>query len=175
MNGQEQLMTQVSQLNWIDYSIIALIGISILISLVRGFVREAFSLITWIAAFLIAFNFANDLSVLFAGHIKSAKVSFMVAFAILFFSTLIIGAIVNYLVSTLVHKTGLGGTDRVIGMVLGGIRGVLIVSILIILAGFTSIPKDTAWQHSVLLPQFKTCVAWVEQYIPTALDFFTGQ
>ena len=175
MSGQEQLMTQVSQLNWIDYSIIALIGVSILISLVRGFVREAFSLITWIAAFLIAFNFATGLSALFAGHIKSEKISFMVAFAILFFSTLIIGAIVNYLVSTLVHKTGLGGTDRVIGMVLGGVRGVLIVSILIILAGFTSIPKDAAWQHSLLLPQFKGCVEWVEQYIPTALDFFTGQ
>lgn len=175
MNGQSSLMTQVSHFNWIDYSIIALIAVSIIISLIRGFVREALSLVTWIAAVLISFNFANNLSVLFAGHIKSDKVSYLIAFAILFFSTLIIGVVVNYLVSTLVHKTGLGGTDRVLGMALGGVRGVLIVSILIILASFTAVPKDTAWQSSLLLPQFHGCVSWIQQYIPTALDFFTGK
>ena len=175
MNDQGQMMTQITHLNWIDYTIVALLAASIVISLIRGFIREAFSLVTWIAAFLISFNFAEDLSTLFAGHIKSEKMSFIIAFAILFFSTLIIGAIINYLVSTLVHKTGLGGTDRVIGMALGGVRGVLVISILIILAGFTAIPKETAWQQSVLLPQFAPCVTWVEQYIPKALDFFTGK
>jgi len=175
MNGNENFMAQFSHLTWIDYSIIALIGVSIIISLIRGFVREVFSLITWIAAFLIAFNFGESLGALFSDHIKSEKMCFIIAFAILFFSTLIIGAIVNYLVSTLVQKTGLSGTDRVMGMVLGGARGVLIVSILIILAGFTAIPKDSAWQQSVLLPELKGCVVWVEQYIPTALDFFTGK
>ncbi|MAZ38765.1 MAG: colicin V production CvpA [Legionellales bacterium] len=166
---------QLGQLNWLDYVIIGIIAISVLISLVRGFVREALSLITWAVAFLVAFNFSHDLSLLFSGHIKSASASYALAFAILFLVTLLIGAVVNYLLSTLVKKTGLSGTDRVFGMILGGVRGVLVVAVLILLAGFTTLPKETAWQHSVLLPHFQSCVTWLEQFIPDALDFITGQ
>lgn len=162
-------------LNWIDYVIIALIGLSVLISLIRGFVREVLSLASWIAAFLIAFNFAHSLSLMFVGHIKSPTAQFVIAFAILFIAALLVGAVVNYLISNLVKKTGLSGTDRVLGMALGGVRGVLIVSILILLAGFTSLPKDAAWNHSYLLPHFTPCVTWLEHFIPDALDFVTGQ
>lgn len=162
-------------LNWLDYVIIALISVSVIISLIRGFVREVLSLATWIIGFLIAFNFAHDLSLMFAGHIKSPTTQFVLAFAILFLATLILGAIVNYLISNLVKKTGLSGTDRVLGMALGGVRGVLIVAILILLAGFTSLPKDNAWTQSYLLPHFTTCVTWLEHFIPDALDFVSGQ
>jgi len=166
---------QIGHFNWIDYVIIAIITLSVLISIVRGFVRETLSLITWIAAFLIAFNFAQDLSALFAGHITSDKARFVLSFAILFFAVLLIGAVINYLFSTLIKKTGLGGTDRVFGVVLGGARGILVVTILILLANFTTISKENYWQQSVLLPHFAPCAKWLEQFIPDALDFITGQ
>lgn len=48
---------------WIDYAIMAVIGLSSLISLIRGFVKEALSLVTWFAAFFVASRFFGDLSV----------------------------------------------------------------------------------------------------------------
>lgn len=170
----QQAVTQVTHLNWIDYTIVVFIALSVFISLVRGFTREVISLITWIAAFLLAFNFASDISGYFAGRVNSGTIRFALGFGIIFIVTLIIGAILNYLVSTLVDRTGLSGTDRVLGIGLGAARGVLIVSMMIVVAGFSSIPKEPAWEDSMLLPHFQMCADWLKQFVPTALNYVQG-
>lgn len=160
--------------SWVDYAIIIIISFSVLISLIRGFVRETLSLLTWIAAFLIAFNFGNTLGDLFKDNIASQSARLAIGGGILFISTLIVGAIVNYLVSSLVEKTGLTGTDRVLGLILGGARGVLIVAVLILLANYSSISKDDSWTKSVLVPHFQPCAQWIEEFIPEAFNFVKG-
>ncbi len=170
----QPVVTQVTHLNWVDYSILVFIALSVFISLIRGFTREVISLITWIAAFLLAFNFANAVATYFDGRVNSATVRFALGFGIIFLITLILGAIVNYLIATLVDKTGLSGTDRVLGIGLGAARGVLIVSMLIVVAGFTSIPKEPAWSDSMLLPHFQLCANWLKQFVPTALNYVQG-
>lgn len=164
-----------NQLNWVDYSIIAVLTASILISFIRGFVREVLSLLTWISAFLVAFNFGHQVSLKLAPHVPSQTIQVALAFGALFLGTLLVGAVVNYLLSSLVQKTGLGGTDRVLGMALGGVRGVLIVSLLILLAGFTSITRDPAWQTSTLIPSFQVYSVQLQKFIPDIMDFVTGQ
>ena len=109
---------------WIDYAIIIVIGLSTLISLVRGFVKEAVSLAIWIAAFFIASQFYEDLAVYFT-QIDDPLVRNAAAIAALFVATLILGAIINYILSQLVHHTGLSGTDRVLGLVFGASECVL--------------------------------------------------
>ena len=96
---------------WIDFAILAVIGLSSLISLIRGFVKEALSLVTWFAAFFVASNFYGDLAVFFTS-ISDSLVRNGVAIVTLFVATLILGSIVNYVIATLVDKTGLSGTDR---------------------------------------------------------------
>ncbi|MFN7098179.1 MAG: CvpA family protein [Gammaproteobacteria bacterium] len=172
---QQQATLTLASLSWIDYVIIAIIAFSVFISLVRGFVRETLSLITWIAAFLIAFNFGNALGDLFKDHIASQTARLVVGGSILFVATLIVGAIVNYLISTLVEKTGLTGTDRVLGLLLGGARGVLIVAVLILLVSYTSIPNDPAWKSSLLVPHFDPFAKWIQGFIPQAFTFVNGQ
>lgn len=150
-------------MNWADWAIIAIISVSSLISLKRGFVREAFSLLTWVAAFIVARLFTAPLAALLASSIETPSVRLVVAFVLLFAATLILGALVANLLSALVKATGLSGTDRVLGMGFGLARGALVVVALLILAGMTPMPQDRWWQESRLIPHFALMESWTRE------------
>jgi membrane protein required for colicin V production len=156
---------------WIDYAIIIVIGLSTLISLIRGFAKEAMSLVVWFAAFFIASQFYQDLAV----HITQINDEVLrngVAIAILFVVTLIVGALVNYLIGQLVSKTGLSGTDRLLGLCFGALRGALIVSaILFFMDAFTGAPKTDWWQGSQLVPEFGVVIQWFFDYLENTSSF----
>jgi membrane protein required for colicin V production len=151
---------------WVDYVIIGIIGLSSLVSLFRGFVREAFSLAAWILAFWVSWTFFRDL----AGHLEQwltvQSMRMGAAFAILFLVTIILGSIVNYLVGQLVDKSGLSGTDRMIGIFFGAARGALLVVVMVWLAGFTPFPNDQWWQESLLIKYFQDLALWLKDLLP---------
>lgn len=150
---------------WIDYVILGVIGLSTIISLVRGFVREALSLVVWVFAFWVAWTFFRELAD-HLGVFSVPSVRLGVAFAILFIATLIVGALVNYLIGQLVDKTGLSGTDRLIGMLFGAARGALLIAVLVLLAGLTPFPEDPWWQESRLLGHFQELATWLKGLLP---------
>ena len=123
--------------------IIAIIIISALISLVRGFVKESISLASWILAGFIALRYFPPLADLLEPYIESPTIRNATGFAILFVTSLIIGAIINYMASQAVSKTGLTGTDKSLGVVFGAARGMLIVTMLVLLAGLTPIRRTS--------------------------------
>lgn len=152
----------------IDWVVLAILAISSLISLKRGFVKEALSLVSWVAAFVIARLFSGNLATLLAGAIDTNSLRWMIAFAILFAGTLVIGAMLNHLLVELVRLTGLSGTDRMFGMVFGFIRGLVILVAIVYGLQFTMVPQDTWWKESIFIPHLETVADWARKTLPGA-------
>ncbi len=153
-------------MTWVDIAIVAIIAVSSVVSLLRGFVREALSLATWVLAFVVSFTFAAALAAYFSSWISVPSLRLAAAFAVLFLVTLALGGWINYLVHKIVEKTGLSGTDRIIGVVFGAARGVMVVVVLVLLAGLTPLPADPWWDQSHLLGSFEKMAIWVRGYLP---------
>ena len=151
---------------WIDVVIIALIALSAILSLFRGFVREAVALVTWLVALWVAMAFYEDLAAILSQWISLPSAQRITAFAVLFICVLLLGAIVNFLASKLVNKTGMTGTDKLLGIVFGVARGGVIVAILVLLAGLTPLPQDPWWQDSQFIGYFEELAMWMRSYLP---------
>lgn len=153
-------------MNWADLAILGVVGVSVAISLWRGFTREAFSLAGWVAAVWVALGFAAKLDPMLESFISVPSARLAAAFALLFFATLIIAGVVNYLAVQLVKKTGLSGTDRMIGVFFGIGRGCAVVAVLVLLAGLTPLPGDPWWSESMLLRYFVNMAVWLRDFLP---------
>jgi membrane protein required for colicin V production len=151
---------------WIDLVIIGVIALSALISLIRGFVKESISLVTWVVAGLLALRYYAPMADLLEPFINSITLRQWVGGGILFLVTLIVGAIVNFIVSQLVSKTGLSGTDKALGVVFGAARGVLIVTMVVLLASLTPMPEASWWQESSTIEFFQQLAEWIKGVIP---------
>ena len=153
-------------MQYADYIVLAIIAISILVGSIRGFVKEAFSLAVWAAAFLIAFQYSGALALQLENHIELPSVRTSLAFAGLFISILLVGGLLTFLVGKLVEKTGLSGTDRLLGGVFGGVRGLALVLAIMLFAGMTPVPQDPWWQESRTIQSLMPLAEWSAQFLP---------
>lgn len=147
---------------WLDWVIVVIIGVSTLISLKRGFFRESLSLVIWLLAFVVSLLFYPQAMVYLESMIESPSLRKAAAIALLFAIVLIAGGVASYLVTRLVHLTGLTGMDRLLGMVFGALRGVVIV-VLLLMLGQAILPlhQESWWQQAVLVPHFTRLEGWV--------------
>lgn len=154
-------------LNWADWAIIGIITISGLYSLRGGFMKEALSLITWVAAFIVARLFAPSLSTLLENLLQTPSLRIGAAFILLFVATLMVGAVINNLINMLVQATGLSSTDRILGIGFGVVRGGLIVIVITALLVRSPVTEDSWWAESTLIPHFLLMESWTRD---TAAD-----
>nr|VFJ63116.1 MAG: membrane protein required for colicin V production [Candidatus Kentron sp. FM]VFJ65123.1 MAG: membrane protein required for colicin V production [Candidatus Kentron sp. FM]VFK15922.1 MAG: membrane protein required for colicin V production [Candidatus Kentron sp. FM] len=157
-------------MNWADFIILAIIGISAIFSISRGFISEALSLFGWILAFWLGFTFMHPLAMELAPWIDTPSVRLIIAFVALVVITLLLTALVNGLIGRLVEKTGLTGTDRMLGIIFGAVRGIAIVAICVLLLdGLTVLPADPWWQESMLLGRFQELATEIRGLLPPEL------
>ncbi|WP_250623752.1 CvpA family protein [Pinirhizobacter soli] len=153
-------------MTWVDYIIIAVLGLSVLIGLWRGLISEVLALAVWIAAFWFAWTFGPSVATYFEHAIPLPSVRVIVAYGLCFLVVLLLGALLRFLLARLVEGTGLGGTDRLLGMVFGFVRGVLIVTLAVFLLGFTPFTRDPYWRDATLPPYFQGVADWLGERVP---------
>jgi len=161
-----------SQLTWFDYCIIVVISFSILLGIKRGLLREVISLMTWIAAFIVAIVFSEDLALLYIKqYVGDEFLSLIISFLVLFIMTLTIGMIVNYIVTGLIVTAGnIIWINHIFGGFFGFLRG-LMVTLLIMFLLMSTPTRDQEWfkksQTTIVL---KEPIHWMQQHIKMKID-----
>lgn len=150
--------------NWLDICILAIIVLSSIFGLWRGFVREVLSVVAWVAAILVARAYSPHLAPMFSGMTDNETARYVAAFALLCLGTLILGALINHFMTRLVNLAGLQVTDRLLGSLFGVVRGVLIVAILVYF-GASFYSQEGWWLQSGTIPYIEDVIDWM-------MDFF---
>lgn len=145
---------------WIDYALIAVVALSALISLFRGFVKEALSLLVWVLSFLVATQYAETVAAFLEAQINNDEIRYALAFATVFLATLIICAIITRLIVKLIRLSPLSGVDRVIGVFFGLMRGVVLVAVVVLLGNMTPLAADPVWSDSIIIAELQQFTDW---------------
>ncbi len=153
-------------MNWLDYVFLAILGLSVIISLFRGLTREVFSLVIWAGAFWIAYHFVDTGANALTSYIELPSARHLIAFVALFIAALIIGGIINFIIGKLIKSTGLSGTDRFFGMFFGAMRGLIAIVAITFFVQATPLSEDPWWQQSKLVPYFTKVSEWARENMP---------
>ena len=130
-----------------DYTVLAIIGVSVLVSLFRGAVREVMSIASWVASFLIALNFAPTLAKFLPVSLGQSWLRLFVAFGVLMIVGLLLFGLVTFMLTRLIRGFGLSPLDRSLGVLFGLVRALVILVALMLIAGWTPLPRELAWRR----------------------------
>ena len=153
----------------LDLAVIAIVGLSVLLSVIRGLVREVLALAAWVVAFLAANMLAATVAPWMPAALPSEELRLLAGFLCVFVGVLIAMSVLAILVSKLVKSAGLGLEDRLLGAAFGLARGLLVVMILVLLAGLTSLPRQAVWRNAVLSDPLVAFVGHVKAWLPAEL------
>jgi membrane protein required for colicin V production len=157
---------------WIDLFIIAVLLISTVLSYMRGFAKDAVSLTAWILAFVIAISLGDKFALILPQSIEDPRVRLGISVTVLFIATLVIGIVANFLLAGFINMAKLGNLDRSLGVLFGFVRGIVIVSLLVVLGAFIDLNQTGWWQRSALLPLIENLIGYILPLLPDNLARF---
>ena len=138
-------------MTWADYTILAVILASALLGLLRGFLRETASLLLWILGFWLAARYAVAVGDAFR-FVKSVEYRLIVGYAVILVAILVASTVAGMLLQKLVESSGAGAGDRSLGTLFGAARGVVVVTVLILVGSQALSPLPRWWRESKLIP-----------------------
>lgn len=136
---------------WIDYTLLGLVLLSAVISVIRGFVREALSLAVWVLAFWVGVRYSPLVSEVFLNAVTNPSLRQIAAFLILFIVTMMVGGLLSALLSQVMKLPVLRSMDRSLGVVFGLVRGGVIVAVLVLVGSYTPFREAQWWQDSLII------------------------
>jgi membrane protein required for colicin V production len=152
-----------------DYLVLFVLIASVVISTLRGLVKEILSLLGWIVAFVVANAYGAALAPLLPEVIPGATARLIVAFIALFLGVRILMGLLSLAIGAVVEATGLSLADRGLGGLFGLARGIVIVLAGVILCGMTAIPQQAFWRDALLSPIAESGARTVKPFLPAAL------
>lgn len=152
-----------------DYAVLGVVGISLLLSVLRGFLREFLALAGWLLAFLVAKLYTLQLAPLLPAAIPSEPLRLLAAFLILFLATLLMSSLLGIALSEVFKKIGLGWFDRLLGALFGLARGVVIVGVVVLLCGLTALPREPFWRNAMLSAPLEALVMHTVPWLPQGI------
>jgi len=152
---------QLELFNAFDWVVVVIVALSALLSLWRGFAREAISLAGWVVAFVVANLAAVTLAEQIGDLIANRTGRYIVAWSLLFVLTLVASSLLARMFAKLIKVSGLGVLDRILGSVFGVLRGALIVMALVFVVR-EIVPKSeqSLLDQSQLMPHIDVLLAW---------------
>ncbi len=109
--------------SYLDLALIAIVLVSALLSMVRGFTREILAIASWAAAFAAAYFFYPQLMPYVSEYIHKDALAITASVAIIFFATLILVSIITVRLSDAILDSKVGALDRTLGFIFGAVRG----------------------------------------------------
>ena len=152
-----------------DYIVLAILGVSAVLGLLRGLIKEVLSLIAYALAVMAAIWWGPSLALWLADLIQNELLRMAAAYAGVFVLVLLLVGLVNVTLASLIDRTGLTPADHGLGLVFGLLRGTLIVLVLVVLAGYTELPKEPWWTQARLSPAAVHGVQQLKLMLPPSL------
>jgi len=149
-----------------DYLVLFVLICSIVISTLRGLVKEMLSLLGWIVSFLVANAFGEDLAMLLPTMIPGSVTRLIVAFIALFIGVRLLMALLTMAIDALIKAAGLTLADRGLGGLFGLGRGLVIVLAVVLVCGMTAIPQQPFWKDALFSPLAETAARTVKPFLP---------
>lgn len=155
-----------------DWIIAVIFLLSIIVGIMRGFIREALSIASWILAFWLANTFCVQAGDTIGQYIDIPAQAFRtsVGFASIFIGTLLLFSIISFVISKLIVRGAVKGTDRVLGILFGVARAIAIVVVIMLVARGMGMENNDWWQKSNYLGYFESTADYVEQLLPEQLQ-----
>ena len=155
----------------VDYILIGLVLLSVAAGFMRGFFREAMSVATWLLAGWLGLRFGHLFTGLFENYLASQVLQLWAGRLTMFLMVLISGTLASHLIQAVLESSGLSGTDRLLGMAFGFLRGVLLVGLLVIFAEGVEADKESWWQDSLVLPHFSRVTAAIRDWMDLGREY----
>jgi membrane protein required for colicin V production len=152
-----------------DYTVLGIMGLSMLLSVMRGLVQEMLALAAWVLAFWLASHYASVVAMWMPQSLPNDELRYLAGFISIFFVTWVASAMLRVTFNQFLQATGLKPMDRFFGAGFGLLRGFLLCLTLVLAAGFTSLPKQMIWRNAMFSPLFEEAAVMAKAWLPEAL------
>ncbi|MET3116471.1 membrane protein required for colicin V production [Undibacterium sp. GrIS 1.8] len=152
-----------------DYLVLFILICSIVISTMRGLVKEMLSLVSWVVAFVVANTFSATVAGYLPDLFPGQMLRLIVAFIALFIGVRLLMSLLMMAVDAVLKASGLSLADRGLGGLFGLARGCILVLAAVMVCGMTSIPQQPFWRNALLSPIVVTSAQTVMPFLPASI------
>ena len=150
-----------------DYLVLFIASCSIIIGVMRGLVKEVFSLLGWVVALVLANTFVETMAGWLPPVIPGVPIRLIVAFIVLFIAVRLLVGLLSMTLASMVKASGLSSVDRGLGAVFGLLRALIIVIVVVMLCGLTAIPRQPFWREAILSGAAESVVVSMQALLPS--------